>query len=176
MSDKNKKNLKKIKASAAKTEKSAEATKTEIKIIRQNILDVQEYLKDPVLGINEETMMAFIGKRTWKIDDSANSKSIRDIIRNNYLAIVELITNQKTQIEILKNISTLDDHTKIILEAGLDNTFEYDIAAEDRAIGPSQLRYLAQELGHFLVVLGGKGGSKHSQMLQKLSQMNLLTD
>lgn len=137
--------------------------------------EIEEYAKDPSLGISDETMMAFIGDRKWKLNPLGHTKSIRDIIKKDYLEIIQIITNQQTQIDVISNIDKIDNLTKKILEMGLDDTFNYDKSAEDIDIGPAQLRLLAQEIGNFLVVQGGKGASRHLQTLQKLNQFNLLT-
>lgn len=158
------------------TESSPEQTKIQKDLIKKTITQIKEYQENPGLGIDNETFMAFIGtgdaKRVWKINPQGHIKSNRDKIKKDFLELVELITNTKTQIEQLKNVDKIDELTNSILTLGLDSTFDYDSSVEDEAVGPTQLRFLAQEIGHFLVVLGGEGGYKHSKMLQLMDQFN----
>lgn len=136
--------------------------------------ELNEYAKNPDLGINEETMMAFVKNNKWKLAENCTTKSIRDKIKTNYMALIKTIQSQKNQMEIMANMEKIDELTKNILTDALDTTFNYDKAADTPDIGPLTLQYLAQETGHFLVVEGGKVASKHSQMLLKSSLLRLL--
>lgn len=163
--------LEQIKSETDKVISNSEKSTVATKHIGKQLAEIKELVKNPALGINNETMMAFIGNRTWKLNEQGHIKSIRNEIKTHYLELIKIITNQKTQIEALENIDKIDELSKLILVLGLDSTFDYDAAAEDTDIGPGQLRYLAQEIGHFLVVQGGRGASKHLQLLLKLNQM-----
>ena len=152
------------------SEKTIQATKQTAKTLSE----LKVMAKNLPLGVDDETMMAFVGIRKWKLNPSGHIKSIRDEIKKNYSELITIISNQKTQLEGLNNIDKIDELSKKILTSGLDEKFNYDKCAEDIDIGPAQLRYLAQEVAHFFVVQGGKGATRQLQMLLKLEQMKLL--
>jgi len=138
--------------------------------------DLKNYEKNPELGIDEETMMAFVANRKWKLNPIGHTKIIRDKIKTDYQELIEIITSQLTHVEVISNIDKIDELTKQILQNGLDPTFNYDVEANDIDIGPFALRLLAQEIGHFLVVRGGKVGARHLQTLQAISLAKRLLD
>ncbi len=158
------------------TKQTPEQIQKQKEFVENVITQIKEYRENPSLGIDPETFMAFIGtdktKRVWKLNPQGHTKTNRDKIKKANLELIELITNTKTSIQQIKNIDKIDELTNTILTLGLDSSFDYNKSAEDELVGPAQLRFLAQEIGHFLVVLGGKAGYKHSKMLQLMEQFS----
>lgn len=138
---------------------------------KELLKEFKDYQKNPTVSIDYENMLGCIGDHKWKINPSGHIKKIRNQIKEHLTAFLEVIETHKTQLDILKTQDILEDHTIKILDLCLVD-FNYDIEAEDPEVGPIQLKFLAQELSFFLVVEGGKGASKHSQMLQKLALFN----
>lgn len=167
-------NIDTIKSDVDNTIDSAQITQRAITSITQLNQEIKEYAANPGIGINEETTMAFIADRKWKLNPNGHTKKIRTEIKNLYLEIVTVIKSQKTQIDVISNMDKLDELAKQILTLGLDNTFDYDAEADNVNIGPVALKLLAQEVGHFLVVRGGRVASKHLQTLRTVDQLNLL--
>jgi len=151
------------------------AKKATESIIKMN-QEIKEYAENPSIGIDEETIMAFIADRKWKLNPIGHTKTIRDKIKALYLEIITILKTEKTQVDVISNLDKIDKIAKQILELGLDKTFNYDKEADEPDVGPIALKLLAQEVGHFLVVRGGRVASKHLQTLRTIDQLNHLLD
>lgn len=158
------------------TQEPTQANKKETDLIfnlNQKILD---YTKKPDIGIDEETIMAFIANRKWKLNPIGHTKTIRDQIKKLHLDIITILKTEKTQLDVIGNLDAIDVLVKQILELGLDETFDYDKEADEPDVGPIALKLLAQEVGHFLVVRGGRVALKHLQTLRSVDQLNQLLE
>lgn len=133
------------------------------------------YAENPIIGIDTDNLHAFIKNHRWNINPSGHTKTIRDQLKILLKEFLSIINKQKTQIDVLDIDNKIDDIMKQILTLGLIN-FDYDKEADDPGVGPINLKFLGQELAHFLVVQGGKEGSTHSKMLQKLAQLSQFND
>jgi len=158
-----------------KTLKDNDKTHEQLSTKQKAIHELKEIVKNVHIGINDETMMAFVGKRTWKLNPNAHTKTIRDKIQKLYLEFIQTIGKQKTQIDVISDVAKLDEISRQILELGLEN-FDYHVEADEVDVGPAQLKYLSQEIGNFLVVQGGKGATQHLRMLLKLNQLTASED
>lgn len=161
-------------SNAKQTINSIQATKKATESITKLNEEIKQYAEHPSIGIDEETIMAFIADRKWKLNPVGHTKTIRDQIKTLYLEIVAILKSEKTQLDVISNLDKIDKITKQILELGLDKTFDYDKEADEPDVGPVALKLLAQEVGHFLVVRGGRVASKHLQTLQSIDQLNRL--
>jgi len=157
------------------SEKSVKEIDEELAKLKELTAKITNYSKNPLIGIDADKLQAFITNHRWAINPDGHIKSIRDKIKVQLKEFLEIIANQKTQIDVLDSQEKTDAIAKIILELGLVD-FKYDENAEDPEIGPVNLKFLAQELGYFLVVQGGKDGYTHSKMLQQLDQLTQFTD
>lgn len=136
---------------------------------------ITNYSKNPLIGIDAEKLQAYVTNHRWEINPNGHIKSIRDPIKEMLKEFLKIINSQKTQLDVLDSQEKTDKVAKEILTIGLVN-FDYDKEADDPQVGPVNLKYLAQEIGYFLVVQGGKEGYLHSKMLQQLDQLTQLTD
>ena len=143
---------------------------------KKSINELKEYLKNPDIGVEEDTLIAFIGKNpqtriTWKIRPDGWTKIIRDQIRliaKNFKVEMKKLENQKED-SVYEQEDLYEKSTKQILELGLIG-FDYEKSANDVKAGPSALGLLANEVRVFLVE-HPQVVSKHLQMLSKLESL-----
>ena len=144
-----------------------------VKKLSEMTKEVVDYAKSPDIGIDSTELHAFIKNHKWVVNPRGHTKTIRNEIRKLMSSFLKINQNLKSQADVYESQADVDDIMKQILEKGLVD-FHYDVEAEDPELGPTPLKLLAQELAHFLVVIGGKVGSKHSEMLQKQEQLSQL--
>lgn len=175
MSENTAKTTTEIKKKIEKTTQKNKFTKSENDAMAKLQNEVNEYNKNPDIGIDYEKLLGYIHNHKWAIKPNAHVSSIRDPIRDYYIELLEQPEKIKTKLDAYKIQAKMDELAKNILVKGFVN-FDYNKEADDVELGPVALRYLAQELASFLVVRGGKVAATHSKMLQKLAMLELLKD
>ena len=133
--------------------------------------EIKTELLKPKFGIRSDSLVAFAGSKTWKINPIGHTLSIR----HRLLELMEKSEKRAAELEKTgtryQGILEYEATTKKILDIGLVR-FDYDAAADDPQIGPHMLGRLAGELQIFLVENGGREGTQYLQMLQKLDTLS----
>ena len=152
--------------------KSNKKIKDEINDDINNLKDLEEYIKDPEIGIDVDKLQAFVKKYRFEINPEGHIKTNKDKIREiqkryeKKMGIALKNGDQLEQSDLYEAIS------KEILDIGLIN-FDYDKWANHVDLGPTVLGHLSNELATFLVVQGGRAGYQHWLMQQKSITLNL---
>ena len=133
--------------------------------------EIKTSMLNPKYGIRSDSLTAFAGTKTWKINPTGHTLSVR----HQLLELMEKSEQRAAELEKsgtrYQGILEYEKTTRKILDIGLVH-FDYDMAADDPQIGPHMLGRLAGELQIFLVENGGREGTQYLQMLQKLDTLN----
>ena len=128
-------------------------------------------LQGEYMGIDFESMKAYVGNHTWALQPNAHTKSSIDIISETLRYHKEVLDNYKkgkaTEEELLKSTNT-------VVKTNLENClidFSYEEAAESEDIGPKVLADLSGMLKDFLMYVGGRPGVKRLLQQSKATKI-----
>lgn len=136
--------------------------------------ELQEYSKNPNVGINWEIPEAFAYDHKFKINPEGHLKKNKDKIRAIQKKVYTNVNEAMKTNDLYKSNDILEAGSKELLELGLVG-FNYDEWANHIDLGPTVLEQMANEVGTFLVVQGGKAGYQHWLMQQKSAMLTLST-
>ena len=152
--------------------KDNEKLKDEIKEDIDDLKELQEYIKNPDIGIDVDKLQAFVKQYRFEINPEGHVKKNRDKIREIQKRYEVEMKKALKHGDTMAQSDLYEEISKEILAIGLVD-FNYDKWANHQDVGPTVLGHLCNELAVFLVVQGGKVGFKHWQMQQKSAMLNL---